>query len=92
MEPSEFSPKWYSHKFHGPGFRYEIGLCIRTGEIVWAHGGLPCGAWPDLRLARDAIIHVLDPGKRIIAGRGYRDQIFLTFPMEAKMMNKKEKF
>jgi hypothetical protein len=92
MEPSEFSPKWYSHKFHGTGLRYEIGLCIRTGEIFWAHGGLPCGAWPDLRLARDAIIHVLDPGERIIADRGYRDQIVLTFPMEAKMMKKKEKF
>ncbi|KAK4009233.1 hypothetical protein OUZ56_018349 [Daphnia magna] len=80
MEPSEFSPKWYSHKFHGPGLRYELGLCIRTGEIVWAHGGLPCGAWPDLRLARDAIIHVLDPGERIIADRGYRDQTFFDMP------------
>jgi hypothetical protein len=80
MEPSEFSPKWYSHKFHGPGLRYELGLCIRTGEIVWAHGGLPCGEWSDLRLARDAIIHVLDPGERIIADRGYRDQTFFDIP------------
>ena len=49
-------------------------------EIVWAHGGLPCGARPDLRLARDAFIHVLDPGERIIADRGYRDQTFFDIP------------
>ncbi|EFX70022.1 hypothetical protein DAPPUDRAFT_113096 [Daphnia pulex] len=43
MEPSPFNPKWYSHKFHGPGLRYELAICIQTGDIVWAYGGLPCG-------------------------------------------------
>lgn len=33
-EPTPFSPKWFSHKFKGPGLRYEVGLCIRTGYIV----------------------------------------------------------
>ncbi len=56
MEPTEFDSKWQSHKFNGPGLRYEIGICIRTGDVVWAHGGMPCGEWPDLRLARNAII------------------------------------
>ena len=40
-EPSPFNPKWYSHKFHGPGLRYEIGICIRTGHLVWVHGLFP---------------------------------------------------
>jgi hypothetical protein len=39
LEPGNFSSKWYSHKFNGPGIRYEIGLCIVTGHIVWANGG-----------------------------------------------------
>ncbi|KAI9562432.1 hypothetical protein GHT06_009862 [Daphnia sinensis] len=65
MEPSEFDPKWLSHKFNGPGLRYEIGICIRTGDIVWAHGGVPCGEWPDLRLARNAIVEALQPGEKI---------------------------
>jgi hypothetical protein len=56
--------------------RYELGLCIRTGEIVWAQGSLPCGTLPDLRLPRGAFIHVLDPGESIIADRGYLDQNF----------------
>ena len=77
MEPSPFNPKWYSHKFHGPGLRYEIGICIRTGHVVWAYGGLPCGEWPDLRLARSRFILNLQAGEKAIADRGYNDQNFL---------------
>ena len=88
MEPSEFDPKWYSHKFNGPGLRYEIGLCIRTGDIVWAHGGLPCGQWPDLRLARDAFIGHLQPGEKALADRGYRDCNHFENPNEDRQKKK----
>lgn len=80
LEPSEFDPKCWSHKFNGPGLRYEIGLCIRTGDIVWAHGGLPCGEWPDLRLARHAFIARLQPQEKALADRGYRDNIYFENP------------
>eukprot|EP01038_Epipyxis_sp_PR26KG_P018383 gene18383-25900_t len=55
QEPSPFSAKWYSHKFHGPGITYEVGLNIRRGAIVWAYGGYPCGEYPDLKLASKAV-------------------------------------
>ncbi|EFX80106.1 hypothetical protein DAPPUDRAFT_103770 [Daphnia pulex] len=55
MEPTEFDPKWWSLKFKGPGLRYEVALRIRSGHIMWVNGGLPCGKWPDLRLARNAL-------------------------------------
>ncbi|KAK4027025.1 hypothetical protein OUZ56_016043 [Daphnia magna] len=80
MEPSPFNPKWYSHKFHGPGLRYELAICIRTGDIVWAYGGLPCGEWSDLRLARDVFIFGLREGEKAIADRGYNDPNFFDFP------------
>lgn len=80
MEPTEFDRKWYSHKFHGPGLRYEIGLCIRTGFIVWVHGGRPCGQWPDLTLARDAFVGQLQPGEKALANRGFRDRNFFENP------------
>lgn len=80
MEPTEFDRKWYSHKFHGPGLRYEVGLCIRTGNIVWAHGGLPCGQWPDLRLARDAFVYRLQEGEKALADGGYRDHHYFENP------------
>lgn len=73
LEPSEFDPKWWSHKFNGPGLRYEIAICIRTGDIVWAHGGVPCSEWPDLRLFRNALLGSLRPGEKIIADRGNSD-------------------
>jgi hypothetical protein len=82
MEPTPFDPKWYSHKFHGPGLRYEIGLCIRTGDIVWASGGYPCGQWPDLRIARELILEEIQPGELIIADRGYNDPQFFDFPRD----------
>jgi DDE superfamily endonuclease len=77
-EPSPFDRKWYSFKHHGPGVRYEIGLCIKTGKIVWAFGGVPCGAFTDLRLARHLFVDSLKDGERALADRGYRDFHFIT--------------
>ena len=42
MEPQPFNEKWYSHKFKGPGIRYEVGVAL-NGPIVWIHGRFPCG-------------------------------------------------
>lgn len=28
----------YSHKFKGPGLRFEVGICLLTSDIVWLHG------------------------------------------------------
>jgi hypothetical protein len=72
-EPSPFDPKWYSHKLKGPGIRYEVGVCIQTGSIVWVNGPYPCGAWPDLRIARDWLIYELDHDEKYLADGGYQD-------------------
>jgi hypothetical protein len=80
LEPTEFDPKWFSHKFSGPGVRYEIEICIATGNIVWAHGGYPCGEWPDLRLARDAFIDHLEIDEKALADKGYRDKNYFENP------------
>lgn len=60
--------------------RYEIGVCIATGHIVWINGPFPCGTWPDLRIARSWVITELDPQEMIIADGGYNDggYYFLT--------------
>jgi len=47
---SPFDPKWYSHKFRGPGLHYEVGVCIQTAWIVWIHGPFPPGHWPDIMM------------------------------------------
>jgi hypothetical protein len=88
LEPTEFDPKRFSHKFGGHGLRYEIGLCITTGNIVWAHGAYPCGEWPDLRLARDAFINHLEIGEKALADKGYRDNNYFVNPNGNQMKKK----
>lgn len=60
--------------------RYEIGLCIKTGIIVWVNGGYPCGDWPDLKVARDLFIQFLEPGEKALADRGYPDTRYFVLP------------
>lgn len=48
-----FSFKWFSYKFRGPGLRFEIGICSKTGRIDWAIGLYFCGTYPDLKLFKN---------------------------------------
>ncbi|ETV85559.1 hypothetical protein H257_03267 [Aphanomyces astaci] len=80
QEQIPFDRTWYSHKFHGPGLRYEVGICIRTGNIVWVNGGLPCGEWPDLRLARDSYISMVRRGELTLGDKGYNDPNYFIYP------------
>lgn len=79
-EPSPFNTKWFSHKFKGPGIRYEIGVSIGGGDIVWASGGLPCGEWPDLKIAKDHYIHYVASNEMTLADKGYRCHQYFKQP------------
>lgn len=35
--------KFFSHKFNGAGLKYEIGVSIKSGDIVWYNGPFPAG-------------------------------------------------
>ena len=72
QEPRPFSSRWFSHKINGPAVRYETGVCIQTGWIVWINGPFPCGDWPDLAIARHVLHHMLGTGEHCIADGGYR--------------------
>jgi hypothetical protein len=72
-EPAPFDRCWYSHKFKGPAVRYELGVCIQTGWIVWKNGPYPAGTWSDLKIARDKVLSKLLLNEKILADGGYRD-------------------
>ena len=72
QEPIPFNKKWFSKKFKGPGVRYEIGICIQTGWIVWVNGPFPCGAWPDLKIAMDSLVYMFEGDERAVADNGYK--------------------
>jgi hypothetical protein len=71
-EQTPFDKKWYSQKFNGPAVRYEVGVCIQTGWIVWVNGPFPAADWPDLNIAREGINHELDPSEKYVADGVYR--------------------
>lgn len=87
FEPKPFHPGWYSHKFHGPGLRYEVALCIRSGDIVWVSGPFPCGEWSDLKIFDNELSHYLSPGERVEADKGYRHR----YPQKVKTHNPNER-
>ena len=71
-EPTPFSKKWFSHKFHGPGLRYELGVCIQTGDIVSFNGPFPYREFPDLKICRVGMKKKLVPGECVITDCGYK--------------------
>ena len=72
-EPSPWSSKWCSHKFKHAALRYEIGICIQTGWIVWVNGPYPAGQWQDLSISRDGLNQALKKGEMFVADGGYAD-------------------
>ena len=73
-EPKPFNSGWYSHKFHGPGVRYEVAVSINGGDIVHINGPFPCGHNPDITIFRKKLIYKLGPGEMVEADRGYRGE------------------
>ena len=73
-EPAPFNTKWYSHKFRGPGLRYEIGLCNVSGHIVWVSCPYLCGEYPNLKIACEGIMHLFEEGKVLVADGGYKGE------------------
>ncbi len=70
----EFGTKkaFFSYKINGPGLRYELGLSILNGDIVWISGPFAPGKWPDINIFRRGIVHYLDENERVEADDGYR--------------------
>ena len=78
-ENHPFDRSLFSHKFKRAGLRYEIAVCIHSGEIVWCHGPFKCGSYPDLRIFRLRLKNLLiESNEKAIADRGYRDEVCVT--------------
>jgi DDE superfamily endonuclease len=67
-----YGPAFSSHKFAKKGaLRYEVALCIQTGDIVWINGPFPAGRMNDIKIFREALISHLDENERVEADDGY---------------------
>ena len=63
----ESGRKFYSHKYKKLAFRYEVALCIKTGQIVWINGPYEAGSWPDINIFRDSLLSHLEENERVEA-------------------------
>lgn len=68
-----FDKRFFSHKFHSGGLRYEVGVCIMTGHIVWINGPFRCGK-NDIQIARQSVIHNLSKNEMVEADNGYKGE------------------
>lgn len=51
--------------------RYEIGLCIKTGNICWDNGPFEPGMYNDNMIFQMGLAGMLEEGERVEAGKGY---------------------
>ena len=68
----QWSRRWYTNKFSGPGLRYEIAICILTGELVWINGPFSPGVYNDYKIFMECgLKSMLEKNERIEADDGY---------------------
>ena len=69
-----FERCWWGYKFKAAGLRYEVGISIQSGDIVWTNGPFLPGDNPDITVFRKGIIHHLDFLEQVEADKGYRGE------------------
>ena len=73
-EPKPFTKDFYSHKFAKAGLRYEVGVCIQTGLIVWINGSFAAGKYNDITIFQSKMIYDLLDWEMVEADQGYVGQ------------------
>jgi hypothetical protein len=89
-EQFPFDKKWYSHKFHGPGLRYELAVSIFGGDIVWVNGPFPCGDFNDIAIFFLGLKEKLNVNEMAEADSRYRGEPS-TIRTKADYNSRKEK-
>ena len=60
-----------SHKYAGKSaLRYELGVDILAGNLVWIQGPYPAGKYTNIKIFNKVLRNFLEPGKRVEADRG----------------------
>jgi len=61
-----------SHKYAGKSaLRYELGVSILGGDLVWIQGPYPAGKYTDITIFNKVLTHFLEPGEWVVADEGY---------------------
>ena len=66
--------KFYSYKYKASGLRYEVAVCILSGECVWINGPFEPGMYNDIMIFCSALLGELEEGERVEADDGYNGE------------------
>ena len=69
-EQNPFSSVWCSHKLKSAAFKYEVGVSIKQGDIVWVSGPWPAGI-PDSEVFKTRLSKYLEEDEVVEADSGY---------------------
>eukprot|EP00536_Pseudo-nitzschia_multiseries_P018673 jgi/Psemu1/56738/gm1.56738_g len=69
----------YSHKFNGPAVKYEVGVCLKTGWIVWINGPF-VGSKNDGIIVKEGLSNLLHDDEAVEVDRGYRGDDRMKLP------------
>ena len=83
FEPWPFSPKMYSHKMNGPGVKYEVAVCLKTGHIVWINGPF-VGSVNDSTIFKEGLGTLLYDEEAVEVDRGYLGDGRMKLPSMGK--------
>jgi hypothetical protein len=64
--------------------RYELLVCIETGDIVGYNGPFAPKTNPDITIFRSKTKDMLGPGERVLCDKGYRGEWACCTPYNAK--------
>eukprot|EP00536_Pseudo-nitzschia_multiseries_P006474 jgi/Psemu1/193182/e_gw1.138.9.1 len=78
-EPWPFSRQMYSHKLNGPGIKYEVGVCLKTGWIVWINGPF-VGSANDATIFKEGLSTLLHDDEGVEVDRGYKGDDEMKLP------------
>jgi len=70
-EPRPFDKKMFSHKFNGPGLKYGVAVCIKTGLIVWTNGPFEASV-DDPTISKDTLSGELFDDEAVEVDKGYK--------------------
>eukprot|EP00536_Pseudo-nitzschia_multiseries_P003093 jgi/Psemu1/6939/gm1.6939_g len=69
----------HSHKFNGPAVKYEVGVCLKTGWIVWINEPF-AGSKNDGTILKEELSNLLHDDEAVEVDRGYRGDAKMKLP------------
>ena len=88
-EPHPFCHVYFSHKYRGPAYKYEVAVSICGGDIVWVSGPWP-GAIPDKEIFSFHLAKYLGDDEKAEADNGYRNTDKAVTPEVAQTYQRKK--